>query len=72
MEIILDPRWTMVWTPSCWHATGIKTSTGLRRAMACNYVRYDEKIRDAEAVEYVVKGWEKWSEERKALWGLVS
>jgi len=72
MEIILDPRWTMVWTPSCWHATGIKTSTGLRRAMAWNYVRYDEKIRDAEAVKYVVKGWEKWSEERKTLWGLVS
>ena len=26
VEVILDPRWSLVWTPSCWHATGVKTA----------------------------------------------
>ena len=34
VEVRLDPRWTLVWTPSCWHATGEKTAAGPRRAMA--------------------------------------
>ena len=28
VEVVLDPRWTLIWTPSCWHATGLKTGVG--------------------------------------------
>lgn len=71
VEVVLDPRWTLVWTPSCWHATGVKTAAGPRRAMAWNYFPPGGRKRDVEALKYVVEGWEDWAEERKRLWGIV-
>lgn len=71
VEVILDPRWTLVWTPSCWHATGVKTAAGPRRAMGWNYFPPGGRKRDSEALKYIFAGeWENWSEERKRLWGL--
>ncbi len=71
VEVVLDPRWTLVWTPSCWHATGVKTGAGPRRAMAWNYFPAGGRKRDQEALKYIYADvWEGWSEERKALWGL--
>jgi len=72
VEVVLDPRWTLVWTPSCWHATGIKTAAGPRRAMAWNYFPAGGHKRDIDALKTVVEGWEDWPNERKKLWGLVS
>lgn len=72
VEVILDPRWTLVWTPSCWHATGVKTAAGPRRAMAWNYFPSGGRKRDVEALKYVIEGWGDWSDERKRLWGLVA
>jgi hypothetical protein len=71
VEVKLDPRWTLVWTPSCWHATGIKTAPGRRRAMAWNYFPKGGRHRDGEAVKYLYADtWRDWSEDRKRLWGL--
>lgn len=73
VEVRLDPRWTLVWTPSCWHATGEKTAAGPRRAMAWNYYPADGRTRDLEALKRIFDGeWEAWSDDRKRLWGIVS
>ncbi len=72
VEVVLDPRWSLVWTPSCWHATGVKTAAGPRRAMGWNYFPPGGRKRDLEAVKHVFAGeWEGWGEERKRLWGLI-
>ena len=70
VEVILDPRWTLVWTPSCWHATGVKTAAGPRRAMAWNYFPSGGRKRDVEALKYVIECLGGWSDDRKGLWGL--
>lgn len=72
VEVILDPRWTLVWTPSCWHATGVKTAGGARRAFGWNYYPPGGRRRDLAAIKHVFAGaWEGWTEERKRLWGLI-
>ena len=72
VAVHLDPRWTLVWTPSAWHATGVKTAAGPRRAMAWNYFPTGGRKRDAEALKYLYADeWEGWPEERQRLWGLV-
>ena len=72
VEVQLDPRWSLVWTPSCWHATGVKTAAGPRRAMSWNYFPPGGRKRDAEALKYVFADvWQGWSDARKALWGLI-
>lgn len=72
VEVLLDPRWTLVWTPSCWHATGIKTAAGPRRAMGWNYFPAGGRKRDSEALKYIFADeLENWSDERKQLWGLL-
>ncbi len=72
VEVILDPRWALVWTPSCWHATGVKTAEGPRRAMSWNYFPKGGRKRDTEAVKYIYSGqWPDWSIERQRLWGMV-
>ena len=72
VEVKLGPRWCLVWTPSCWHATGVKTSSGPRRAMAWNYFPKGGRNRDKEAVKYLYPDvWQDWSMERKQLWGLI-
>ena len=72
VEVVLDPRWTLVWTPSCWHATGVKTAAGPRRAFGWNYYPSGGRARDVEAVKHVfVRVWETWSEGRKRLWRLT-
>lgn len=72
VEVLLDPRWTLVWTPSCWHATGVKTAAGPRRAMGWNYFPAGGRKRDVEALKYLFSDeWEDWSNERKQLWGLL-
>ena len=72
VAIKLDPRWTLVWTPSAWHATGVKTAPGPRRAMAWNYFPSGGRKRDIEALKYFFADeWEGWSEQRQRLWGLV-
>jgi len=71
VEVKLDPRWTLVWTPSCWHATEEKTAAGPRRAMAWNYYPAGGRTRDVEALKRMFDGeWEGWPDERKRLWGL--
>ena len=71
VEVRLDPRWTLVWTPSCWHATGEKTVAGPRRAMAWNYYTAGGRKRDLEAVKRIFdEEWEGWPDQRKRLWGL--
>ncbi|MCE2440471.1 MAG: phytanoyl-CoA dioxygenase family protein [Candidatus Latescibacteria bacterium] len=71
VEVILDPRWTLVWTPSCWHATGLKTAAGPRRAMGWNYYPASGRNRDLEALKHVHPDWPDWTETRQRLWGLV-
>jgi len=72
VEVHLDPRWTLVWTPSAWHATGLKTAAGPRRAMAWNYFPRGGRRRDVEALKYLYEDqWENWTEERKRLWALI-
>lgn len=70
VEVVLDPRWTLVWTPSCWHATGVKRAAGPRRAMAWNYFPAGGRRRDVEALKHIVPDWEDWTDERRRLWGL--
>lgn len=71
VSIILDPRWTLVWTPSCWHATGVKTAAGPRRAFGWNYFPKGGRKRDIEAVKHIFHGqWRAWTDERKFLWGI--
>ena len=71
VAVVLDPRWTLVWTPSCWHATGVKTAAGPRRAMGWNYFPPGGRKRDLEALKTLfAEEWEGWSEERKRLWGI--
>lgn len=72
VEVILDPRWSLVWTPSCWHATGVKTAAGPRRAMAWNYFPPGGRKRDVAALKHVIENWEDWSDARKRLWGLAT
>ena len=71
VEVVLDPRWTLVWTPSCWHATGVKTAAGPRRAMAWNYYPPGGRKRDLEALKHLHPEWEDWPEARRSLWGLL-
>lgn len=72
VEAILDPRWTLVWTPSCWHATGVKTAAGPRRAMGWNYFPAGGRKRDSEALKYIFADeLDNWSDGRKQLWGLL-
>jgi hypothetical protein len=71
VEVVLDPRWTLVWTPSTWHATGVKTAAGPRRAMSWNYYPAGGRTRDLEALKYLHPGWPDWSEDRRRLWGLA-
>ena len=72
VEVVLDPRWTLVWTPSCWHATGVKTTAGARRAMSWNYYPVGGRRRDLEAVKHIfADSWEGWTESRRQLWGMV-
>ena len=72
VEVILDPRWTLIWTPSCWHATGLKTGAGPRRAMGWNYFPPGGRKRDVKAVMQLHPEWRDWPEERRRLWGLDS
>ena len=67
----LDPRWTLVWTPSCWHATGVKTAAGPRRAMGWNYFPPGGRKRDLAALKHLHPDWPDWPEARQRLWGLV-
>lgn len=72
VEVHLDPRWTLVWNPSTWHATGVKTAVGRRRAMSWNYFPAGGRKRDSEALKYFyAQEWVHWSVERQRLWGLV-
>ena len=72
VAVELSPNLSLVWTPSCWHATGVKTAAGPRRAMGWNYFPPEGRKRDLEALKHVFAGqWEGWSEERKRLWGLI-
>jgi hypothetical protein len=72
VAVHLDPRWTLVWTPSAWHATGVKTAAGPRRAMAWNYFPAGGRKRDVETLKYLYADeWEGWSAARQRLWGLV-
>jgi len=73
VEVVLDPRWTLVWTPSCWHATGVKTTADSRRAMSWNYYPAGGRTRDLEALKHIfAHTWEAWPDSRKQLWGLAS
>ena len=72
VEITLDPHWALIWTPSCWHATGVKTAAGPRRAMAWNYFPPGGRQRDTAAVRHIYGGgWAQWPEARQRLWGLI-
>lgn len=71
VEVVLDPRWTLVWTPSCWHATGVKTAAGPRRAMGWNYFPPGGRKRDLAALKHLHPDWPDWPEARQRLWGLV-
>ncbi|MGY8825449.1 MAG: hypothetical protein ACKVJG_16175 [Candidatus Latescibacterota bacterium] len=72
VEVHLDPRWTLVWNPSTWHATGVKTKAGPRRALSWNYFPAGGCRRDSEAVKYLFDGqWQAWSPARQKIWGLI-
>ena len=72
VEVRLDPRWMLVWNPSTWHATGVKTAEGRRRAMSWNYFPVGGRKRDSEALKYFyAREWAQWSSARQRLWGLV-
>ena len=46
VQVILDPRWTLLWSPSCWHATGPNRSGAPRRAFGWNYGPAGSHCRD--------------------------
>lgn len=72
VEVVLDPRWALVWSPSCWHATGVKTGAGPRRAFGWNYYPPGGRARDVAALKYIFAAeWENWHGERKSLWALI-
>jgi hypothetical protein len=72
LQIILDPRWTLLWTPSCWHATGPNRSGAPRRAFGWNYGPAGAQCRDVAAVKHVYADqWQSWPEARQRLWGLL-
>lgn len=71
VAVHLDPRWALVWTPSCWHATAEKKAAGPRRAFSFNYFPAGGRRRDSEALKHVFSDqWQGWSRTRKELWGL--
>jgi ectoine hydroxylase-related dioxygenase (phytanoyl-CoA dioxygenase family) len=72
VELVLDPRWVLVWNVSMWHATGPNVSGGRRRSIGWNYVSQpDERYRMWAAYEHLFPGrMESWPEERKRLWAL--
>lgn len=71
IEVKLDPRTMLVWTPNTWHSTGTKTSTSLRRAITWHYFAPGHGNPFQNAVLHVFDGvWQNWSDERKGLWGL--
>lgn len=72
IEVMLNPDWALVWTPNCWHATGLKTAAGPRRAIAWNYLPPGGRKRDIEAIKLIYKDkWPSWPETRQRLWGLI-
>lgn len=72
VEVHLDPRCSLVWNPSTWHATGVKVSAGRRRAMSWNYFPAGGRRRDSEAVKhFFANTWRQWTAERQHLWGLI-
>ena len=73
IEASLDPRWTLVWSPSWWHATGVKTSVGQRRAIGWNYSTDRDQKHDkiVRAVKHVFNDqWHHWTQDRKKLWAV--
>ena len=80
-ELPLDPGSTLIWNPSCWHATTPNSAQGRRRTVGWNYGRScrpghcddrGARTRDREAVKWVFAGqWEGWPEARQRLWGLL-
>jgi hypothetical protein len=71
VELALDPQAMLVWTPKTWHATGVKTSTDLRRAITWHYFAPGLPNPFQNAVLHTLDGiWQGWSKDRKALWGL--
>jgi hypothetical protein len=72
VKLMLSPVWALVWTPSCWHATGVKTAAGPRRAVAWNYFPPGGHQRDIAAVRHIHEtSWPHWSDARQRLWGLM-
>ena len=72
VEVVLDPRWTLVWTPSCWHATGVKRAAGPRRTIAWNYFPKGGRKRDLAALKEIhAAKWSGWTYARQKLWGII-
>ncbi|MBB14098.1 hypothetical protein CMK22_02445 [Candidatus Poribacteria bacterium] len=70
LYLILVVHWSA--PPSCWHATGIKPSTGLRRSIGWNYFPRGNRKRDAAAVKHIFNNqWESWPLQRQKRWGLL-
>ena len=72
LEIELESKLCMIWSPTCWHATGVKSAPGPRRALGFNYFGPEGRRRDLDALKHVCPGWPDWSDRRKALWALES
>ena len=82
VEVPLDGARTLIWSPTCWHATECQQKQQQqqqqqqRRAISWNYGKRADtsdgaRVRDAAAVRYVFAGeWEAWPEARQKLWGL--
>ncbi|MCJ8331083.1 MAG: phytanoyl-CoA dioxygenase family protein [Lentisphaeria bacterium] len=72
IEVELDPAEMIIWTPNCWHATGLQTDPGPRRVMGWNYYPRIGRTRDKDAIlKIFADEIPNWSDERKTLFGLI-
>ena len=69
--IMMDPRWTLVWSPSCWHGTTPNLNGKQRRTICWNYFPPGGRATCKQSVQYALgDAWQDWSDARKGFWGM--
>lgn len=71
IPIVMDPRWTLVWSPRCWHATTPSRNNKKRRSICWNYFPPGGRATCQESVKYAFgQSWQDWNDDRKEFWGM--
>jgi hypothetical protein len=79
----LDRSKTLVWTTTALHSTEVQLGPGPRRVIEWRCIRESDRNRlllkkaddqrdPSRAIPLVFPGWQRWSTERKRLWGVES